>query len=105
VIENTLNEAEVIYNQKMELGLINVSKKEKITINRKVKPEFILILIGHKPSSTVLKRELEEIVSSDEYSALKTMCEIKVARTLSMGYGLYDEYIVPLEDFIKILSK
>ena len=90
-------EAENLINQKVDLNIIKISKN--ITLEKN-KPEFILLCANHKPVKTTLKRELEEVVKTEEYKKLKEMCDLKIATSSLMGYGLYDSCMISIEDFI-----
>lgn len=95
------SEVQRMLNQKIELGLVNsVSKAARIGIDSDKRPEFILLLANHKPSSTVLKRELGEIVRSDTYESLRELADVKVAVSSLMGYGLYGRTMCSMEDYI-----
>jgi hypothetical protein len=106
-----MDEAEIQFNQKYYLGLIDVSKSKmenehegvfkKIEINKKIKPEYILIFANHKPDSSVLRRELSEAVIT--YPQLLNKVDIKIAHSSLMGYGLYAEHMVDLKDYLGII--
>jgi hypothetical protein len=100
-------EVETIIKQKNQLGLFakyfpRNNKNDYfdgVKINYSQKPEFILLLANHKPSSTKLKTQLKNIVSSPSYQKLIKICDVKIATSSFMGYGLFDELVVPLETF------
>jgi hypothetical protein len=92
---------ETIYNQKLSLGLINVSSKTDIAVKRDEKLEYILVLINHKPAKSVLSRELKDFCSTDEYNKFKQLFDVKIAKACFMGYGLYEKYMVSIEEFIE----
>jgi len=98
-VDNFFDEMETVFNQKVKLGLIPDIKKE-IHISRELKPEFILLFANHKPIKSVFKRELKAAVELPEYESLKELADIKVATASFMGYGLYDQNMISLEDFI-----
>ena len=85
-------------NQKIELGLIYKIKKD-ITVSKE-KPEVILLCANHKPEKTALKREIREVMQTVEYKELKEMCDLKLATSSLMGYGLYDECMLSFEEFV-----
>jgi len=94
-------EAQRMLNQKIELGLIQGLKEgTKITIGPEKKPEFILLIANHKPASTILKRELTNIIKTDTYKWLIERMDIRIASSSLMGYGLYEKAMSSLEDFI-----
>lgn len=97
--ENSIyEEAENVINQKIELGLIYKIKKD-ITVSKE-KPEVILLCANHKPVKTALKREIREVMQTVEYKELKEMCDLKLATSSLMGYGLYDECMLSFEEFV-----
>lgn len=97
---NIYSEVEKLLNQEIELGLVEVSQKKKEVKVKKEKPEFIFLFANHKPSKSKMKTELKRILEMPEYEELKEKCDLKVAKSSCMGYGLYDDCIVSLEDFI-----
>ena len=97
---NIYNEVEKLLNQEIELGIANVSQKKKEVKLTREKPEFIFLFANHKPAKTKLKTELKKIVEMPEYEELKNLCDLKIAKSSCMGYGLYEDTIVSLEDFI-----
>lgn len=91
-LSNIKNEMKAVFNQKIELGLIdNQNPIESFSDN---KPEYILALINHDPASSVLKRELQDLPPL-------TQAELKFAVSNFLGYGLYDQCIYDLDDFLK----
>lgn len=92
-------EIETIFNQQRTLGLIKDTRRD-IVVDDKQNPEFILIFANHKPVSKVLHRELSDIYGNDEYQQLKSLCDVKVAKSSCMGYGLYQDCIIPLEEYL-----
>lgn len=98
-VKDIYEEVETIFNQKIELGLIkNVNKEIKLSRN---KPEFILLLANHKPIKSVLQREIKEVMNSPYYNNLKQLVDMKIAKASYMGYGLYSELMIDIEDFVK----
>jgi hypothetical protein len=94
-------ETERILNQKIELGLLQGMKQStKISIAPEKKPEFILLIANHKPASTILKRELTNILKSNTYKDLCKMADIRIASSSLMGYGLYEKVMYFPEDFV-----
>ena len=84
-------------NQKIELGLMG-ELNHFINLDRKKKPEFIIILANHKPASTLLKRELKKaLVACPE---LTKFVDIRIAQSSLMGYGLYEAATIPILDYI-----
>lgn len=100
-LKNIKKEMINIFNTKVELGLLKGIKT--IASLSDEKPEFILIFANHDPDKSVLYIELEEIINSNDYKEFCSKAELKVATACFMGYSLYDKYIYPLNEFIKIL--
>lgn len=92
------DETENVFNQKLKLGLIKGIDKE-LKLNRETKPEFIILAANHKPEKTVFKRELEKAIA--QFPELAQSIDIKIATASNMGYGLYANYMIRLEDFLK----
>lgn len=91
-LSNFKNEMKAVFNQKIELGLIDNQKPiESFSDN---KPEYILVLVNHDPASSILKRELEGLPPL-------TQAELKFAVSNFLGYGLYDQCIYDLDVFLK----
>jgi len=97
--ENTDNfaalkqEMRTIFNQKLELGLIN-NQKPIESFNDKM-PEFILVFANHDPDSEILYRDICTI----EEMAANLPFKVKFAVSNFMGYGLYQQNIYGLEEF------
>ena len=97
-IEALINEAENIFNQKLELGLIKGIKPQSIHFNHSTDSlEFIILAANHKPASTVFHRELR---SAYQMTNLSALAEIKIATASNMGYGLYADHMVDLEKYL-----
>ncbi len=90
---------EIIFNQKVELGLINGVDKE-ITINRNIKPELILVVSSHRGENHELISEIRKVTTSFDYSNLVQNINMKVAKTNYAGYGLYEEQILNIQEFV-----
>jgi len=83
--------------QKRELGLFGKNPSLKKDIESfKSEIDFIFILINHDPEKSKLKEEIYKIEPKD-YPKFK----IKFAVSNFMGYGLYENNIYSLEEFIK----
>lgn len=91
-LENIKEEMKIVFNQKLDLGLINNQKAIESFSNDK--PEFLLALSNHDPESTILRNELERLPEC-------TNTEIKVATSNFMGYGLYSHGIYGLDEFLR----
>jgi len=87
-----------LFAQKRELDLIrlgNGSPGDVETVANDV--DFILLIAGHKP----VKTKLSTIISG--LSPIKN-ANLKFATASFMGYGLYKESMLSLEQFKKLLK-
>ena len=91
-LENIKEEMKLLFNQKLDLGLINNQKS--IESFSKDNPEFILALINHDPESSMLRNEFQKFPDCPN-------AEIKVATSNFMGYGLYSQNIYSLDEFLR----
>jgi hypothetical protein len=97
-LQDLCDEMSAIFNQKVNLGLIPKAPGEidSIIVN---KPEFILLLANHKPSTPKLIDTLKEIFEMEEYKSLCKKCDVRISLASHMGYGLYDECMLPLDQY------
>lgn len=86
-----------IFCQKCELGLVRINEHSEpikgdsaFTVDST--PEFIAVLANYKSASENLKNELEEIPEE---------ADIKFATSNYMGYGLFEQSIISLEEIKK----
>lgn len=91
------DETETVFNQKMDMGLIHGTNK-KLSINRTIKPEYIILIANHKPASKILYRELDN--ANKKVPQLKNKMDIKIAFASTMGYGLYIDRMIDIDDFL-----
>jgi hypothetical protein len=95
-LSNIKKEMKKVFNQKLELGLINNQKTiESFSDN---KPEYIFALANHDPASSRLKTELQTLPPCQD-------AELKFAVSNFLGYGLYDQNIYTLDVFLKRFEK
>lgn len=92
-------DVEIIFNQKVELGLINGVDK-KISINKSVKPELVLVVSSHREEKPELINEIRKVTTSFDYSNLVQNINMKVAKTTYAGYALYEEQILNIQEFV-----
>lgn len=95
------DEIKLIFNQKVELGL--VKGINKITSFNDYNPEYILIFANHDPDKKSLYRELQKAMEI-RYADFGSKADLKVATSCLMGFGLYDECIYPLDEFLQKYS-
>lgn len=96
------SEMETIFNQKRKLGLI-IGVDKDLKFNTTTKPEFIILASNHKPQKSVFKRELRN--ADALVPTLKNKVDIKIAMASNMGYGLYAEYMLNLDTYLKVVSE
>ena len=96
-VEPLMLEAQTQFNQMVQLGLVNKIVCS-IEIDTKARPEFIIVCANHKPASTILARELK--LACEKYPYLQEMVDIKIATASYMGYGLYAEKMLGINEFI-----
>jgi hypothetical protein len=85
------------FNQKHELGLIP-DCKHKIDSMSEINDgrlDYIFVIANHDPASRKLFEELKQV------QKMNTAAKIRVATSNYSGYGLYDENIYLLDDFIE----
>lgn len=92
-------EVRVVFNQRVELGLIQCHDDGNIrpklqTINSDEPIDYIILLSDHDPASQRLIRELKNLTFTP------SRVKIRVALATFMGYGLYDESIYDLDEFL-----
>jgi hypothetical protein len=91
-LSNIKDEMKKVFNQKLELRLIDNQKPiESFSDN---KPEYIFAFANHDPESRILKREMEML-------SLCPYAELKFAVSTFMGYGLYKQNIYTLDSFLE----
>jgi hypothetical protein len=103
--ESVCADAEVMINQKMELGIFTPpsSRIKKISVSTE-KPEYILLIANHKPVKSALARDLRVVTNEDYYQDLTQLVDVRIARASYLGYGLYDESMMSIEDVIRASS-
>ena len=80
-----------LFNQKRVLGLLNC-KKDLVAFSDEP-PMLLLALVNHDPDSTKLRTSLESLPPSPH-------ADLYLATGCFMGYGLFDQAIVPLDEAI-----
>jgi len=95
--EAIYKDTETMFNQKVELGLIQGTTKQ-IKINKETKPEFILLFANHKPVKTALLRELRQALLDNP--DIENYADIKIAFSSCIGYGLYADNMMDINQYI-----
>lgn len=92
-----------VFNQRVELGLIDSRKLDKIPTRlqsgAKEDVEYIILLSDHDPASSILRRELGKLPHNPAHF------NIKVAIATFSGYGLFDEGVYALDDFLRLFCE
>ena len=93
-----------VFNQRVELGLIESKTIDdvppKIKMSKPEDVEYIILLSDHYPASSILLRELTILKS-----APPSHFTIKVALATFTGYGLFEENVYTLDQFMSRFSK
>jgi len=93
-----------VFNQRVELGLIESREIKdlppKIRVSKPEDVEYIILLSDHDPASSILLRELTKLKS-----APPSHFTIKVALVTFTGYGLFEENVYTLGQFMSRFSK
>jgi len=89
---NIKNEMKTLFNQKLELGLID--NKKPIESFGDQKPEYIFVFANHDPESNILKREMKKLLDCPN-------AELKFGVSTFMGYGLYGQNIYSQNSFLE----
>ena len=85
-----------VFQQKCTLGLVDYLKEKQYRVNISTEnPEVIFIFANHDPDSKILKNILGNINPSD-YTF-----PILIANAVHMGYGLYADNMMSLEEWKK----
>lgn len=80
-----------------ELKLISIPGKKRLEIDRQKKPQMIFALANYNPQSSVLYDNIKDIKEPADIDVL-------FATSSFIGYGMYDEHMVKLEDFKKMIK-
>ena len=91
--EEVFKDIEEMFEQMRDLELIDFSKsgnKNKVTINKNAKPQVIILLANTNPRGTKLKNEIEKLKDYKNF-------DLKFAQSSLMGYGLYSNCMLSLE--------
>ncbi|NDV24439.1 hypothetical protein [Desulfovibrio sp. JC022] len=106
VLENITSTTLKQFNQKRELGLVHFSKngnQNEIT-HLPAKPEFIFLFSNHDPSSSTLSNEIDSAAFKVSFEKLQEYADVRFAVSSFMGYGLFEECVLTLDDFKKVLK-
>lgn len=90
-LQNLKDEMVGLFNQKRALGLLNCGKD--LLAFSDEPPMLLLLLANHDPDSTKLRTSLTSLPPSPH-------ADLHLATGCFMGYGLFDQAIVPLQEAI-----
>lgn len=94
-----------VFRQKGELGLILFSEGNREAHKRipalcaKTKPFFVFLLANHNPRSEALRNVLKGGEFAEAYDALSAHADILFSAASSMGYALFHDKMLTLEQF------
>lgn len=100
-------EMTLVLRQKAELGLLTKSEMDRADRWPQIafqsrpdqKTDWILLLANHDPQSEILLRELNGLAKRVQETP-NAKFNVKVAFSIFMGYGLYDQGLLSLEEFL-----
>lgn len=95
---------EKMIKQLRELGLWNIENDNPITLTL-TKPQLIYVVIDYNPKSTKLDCEIRKINKFKSNYKHKISFETLFATSSLMGYGMYDKFMLPMEDILKYLGR
>jgi hypothetical protein len=98
-VKDFKEEMVTIFKQKRELGVLNIENPHEVPIEAiDDSIDFLFIIAGHNPGSTVLKRELDNMKTETK----KT--NVQFATSSFAGYALFKENIKTFDEFMKLLE-
>jgi len=97
LMETVRKSAEQSFNIKRRLGLVP-STGHDISISNET-PEIMFVIANHKPVSSALAKEVEELKASADG------VEVRFAVAHYLGYGFYEQNILTLDEFVDLLEK
>lgn len=98
---------EEMYKQSKKLNLIHGFNKDTISISNEV-PELIFALISRntnngKGNTNDKKETLKKILSDAKAKHLGKLDSVYIAQTAELGFGLYEDRLTHMDDFLNIL--
>lgn len=101
LLSDFADEMQMVFNQKVKLGLIPKCRHtvESMANIQNGNIDYILILANQDPASSLLHEELKRLQEADSRAS------IKIAMSNFTGYGLYEENIIPLDEFMKFYKE
>ncbi|MBQ8686359.1 MAG: hypothetical protein IJ517_01205, partial [Alphaproteobacteria bacterium] len=90
------DDLELMISQMRELYLINIPGETELKFNRSEKPQFIFALANYNQRSELLWRNIFTMTEPENY-------DLRFATSSFIGYGLYDEGMLTLEQFKSLM--
>ena len=90
-VQDLKAEMVTVFNQKRDLGLLDEGR-ELVSFSDE-RPMLLFIFVNHDPDSAVLRRELMSLPTT-------THCEVMVATSSLMGYGLFDPWLRTVDQIL-----
>ncbi len=90
----------ISFNQKRRLKFIRNQNDICTFESSDSAPMWLLVIANHDPEASRLKDELAELSKDDDSSV-----RIRVAVSNFMGYGLYDQGVYNIDDFLRRFNK
>lgn len=93
VLDEIKQEMVGLFSQKHRLGLVQT--KHVLDGFSDEPPEMLIVIANHDPESTLLRKELEAIVSAQPKHV-----EVRVGHASAFGYGLYDDFFMDVRTYL-----
>ncbi|RDY23916.1 hypothetical protein CHF27_006070 [Romboutsia maritimum] len=87
---------------KSRLGLIYPYKEVTVDFSNKI--EIIFIFGNHNPENKELLRELNNLKNTEIFKNISKLADIKISISSFMGYGLYENYMLSIDETINLLE-
>lgn len=104
--QDFLKDLENVIEQQRELGLWEIGKNDnKISLSQDVKPQLMFILVNYNQNSKSINKEIAKIEEYISEKDNKIPFELVFATSSFMGYGLYENCMLSLENLQKKIVK
>ena len=110
LLDDIKEDIAVEYKQKVNLSMVQGDKSSGDIKWSPEQPMLILALIGHNTNSSILKTELRKIEPlleekfNDEQKRKEIMNNIFVINTSEIGFGLYEDKLINIDNYLKLLK-
>jgi hypothetical protein len=104
-VKNFKEEMTSIFEQKRELGLLNIKNPHEVPIEAIDEPiEFLFIIAGHNPRSSILENELDKLEKElDKTGSKLNKDNVLFATSSFAGYALFKKYLKSFSKFKELL--